>query len=239
LSFYKKYVNVSGLAVVGSKVVTDEALLVAAKVVSIMSSKRPDLHHALIQDRVRVVIMAKSEQTTDIPEHKTFSDLNWARGLGATRWSLASSGAEENLLAWKDDHYRGDNIFVHELAHTYLGMNLDAPRYLHQLKSAVTLQEAATRRFVESRTRGLWNRTYSDTNQDEWFAVGAQIWFNVIREGPAQGNGLHNSINSRVELKRYDRRLYNLLDAVFPADAVIPNACRQRREPRGTSYLRS
>jgi hypothetical protein len=226
LTFYKKYVNVSGLAVVGSGVVTDEALLVAAKIVKIMSSRRPDLHRALIEDRVRVAIMAQSEQTTDIPEHRMYADLNWARGLGATRWSLASSGAEENVLAWERDHYRGDNIFVHELSHTYLGVNLDAPRYVYQVRSAVTLQHAAFRRYNASRARGLWNNTYSESNADEWFAVGAQIWFNAIREGPEQGNGLHNSVNSRAELEAYDKGLYELLEAVFPAHTVIPNACK-------------
>ena len=226
LTFYKKYVNVSGLAVVGSGVVTDEALLVAAKIVKIMSSRRPDLHRALIEDRVRVAIMAQSEQTTDIPEHRMYTDLNWARGLGATRWSLASSGAEENVLAWEHDHYRGDNIFVHELSHSYLGVNLDAPRYLYQMRSAVTLQHAAMHRYNASRARGLWNNTYSESNADEWFAVGAQIWFNAIRDGPEQGNGLHNSVNSRAELEAYDKGLYELLEAVFPAYAVIPNACK-------------
>jgi hypothetical protein len=94
------------------------------------------------------------------------------------------------------------------------------------MKSAVTLQHAATHRYNVSRARGLWNNTYSETNADEWFAVGAQIWFGAIREGPEEGNGLHNSINTRAELETYDKGLYELLKAVFPANAVIPNACR-------------
>jgi len=227
LTFYKKYVNASGLPVVGSYKVVDEALLVAASIVKIMSSLRPDLHQALIQDKVRVAIMAKSEKTSDIPEHASFAYLNWARGLGATRWALASSGAEENILAWKDDHYRGDNIFVHELAHSYLGMNLDTPRYLTK-GSDVRLQNATTRAFNKARSEGKWDQTYSASSQDEWFAVGAQIWFDVIRNGPVGGDGVLNNINKRWELSSYDPGLFKLLKGVFTSDAIIPNACRKR-----------
>jgi hypothetical protein len=46
--------TVDGLAVLGSDIVLDEALLVAARLTKMMSSRRPDLHSALIQDKVFV-----------------------------------------------------------------------------------------------------------------------------------------------------------------------------------------
>src|SRR5262245_22692494 len=86
--FYKKYVCVEGLPVVSSAKVPDQALQVAADIVNHMLRKRPDIRIELIKANIRVVVMAKTELTTDVPEH---SDLKpkrtWdkrARGLGAT-----------------------------------------------------------------------------------------------------------------------------------------------------------
>ena len=39
-------------------------------------------------------------------------DWDWTRGVGATRWIPVTSCAEENLLCWSTDVYRGENICV-------------------------------------------------------------------------------------------------------------------------------
>jgi hypothetical protein len=225
LTFYKKYVDVDGLAVLGSDIVSDEALLVAARLTKMMASSRPDLHSALIEDKVRIAIMAQTEKTTDVPEHAGLDDLNGARGLGATRWRLASSGAEENLLDLDGDPYAGENIFVHELAHTYLGRYLDATRPV-TTGSAESLEDVALSGYTDSINDGLWSNTYAATNVDEWFAEGLQSWFNANWEGPSGGNGVHNNINTRCELKTYDKRLYCLIGGVFPVlDQKLPTSC--------------
>ncbi len=68
--FYTKYVSAYGLPVVGSGKVSDYALSEAAYLVDQMLSHRPEIRDALIKDKIRVAVMAYSERTTDIPEHR-------------------------------------------------------------------------------------------------------------------------------------------------------------------------
>ena len=38
-----------------------------------------------------------------------------------------------------------------------------------------------------------------------------KAYFDVANEGPSQGNGVHNHVNTRNELRSYDPGLYNLV----------------------------
>ena len=58
---------------------------------------------------------------------------------------------------------------------------------------------------------------YAANNIEEYFAEGVQTWFNVNTEVNAEhGNGVHNMVNTREELKRYDPRLHAILSRYFP-----------------------
>lgn len=58
---------------------------------------------------------------------------------------------------------------------------------------------------------------YASTNIEEYWAEGVQNWFNVNAEvDNDEGDGKHNKINTREELKRYDPGLYNILARFFP-----------------------
>jgi len=100
--FYQKQNDSEGLLVVGSGKVSDNALAEAAWIVGRMLDGRKDILKAMRENRVRVVVMAATEFTTDLPEHsKLRPKLYWdrrARGLGATLSNPAVSCGEENLL---------------------------------------------------------------------------------------------------------------------------------------------
>ncbi len=68
--FYKKYTDALGIAILSSDKVPDAALLVARDIVIHMLAKRPDLRQEMINKKMRVGVMAQSELTTDIPEHR-------------------------------------------------------------------------------------------------------------------------------------------------------------------------
>src|SRR5688572_14614900 len=70
--FYKKHVDAHGFPIVSSDKVSDAALLEAAYLVNQMLADRDDVRRALVANRVRLAVMAPTEQTTDVPEH---SDL--------------------------------------------------------------------------------------------------------------------------------------------------------------------
>jgi hypothetical protein len=214
-AFYKKYINAGGLLIVSSSLVPDEALLQARKIVLQMLAKIPDVKNRIIANKVKVAVMSFKELTTDIPEHsdlnKAFPETNWdtrARGL-ATIARPVISCAEENLLAYRSDRYYGEDILVHEFAHTIhlMGLNFINNDFDAKLMSI----------YKSARDNGLWGGTYAISNYQEYFAEGVQCWFNVNTEA-IPSNGTHNEINTREELKTYDPKLFKLISLYFYDD---------------------
>jgi alpha-glucosidase len=205
--FYAKYVDASGVPVVGSAKVSDEAMREAARIVSLMLKDRPDLVPALNKKLVRVAVMAPTELTTDIPEHSDLTPKDYwdkrARGLGATTARPASSCAEENLLNLKGDRYRRENILIHEFAHTLhtQGLNVVDPTFDKKLKAA----------YAAAMQAGLWKDAYAATNAAEYWAEGVQSYFDCNDAN----NASHNDIDTREKLARYDPALFQLIDEAF------------------------
>lgn len=211
--FYKKHLDAGGLPVIGSDKVSDAALVEAKAVVVRMTWKRPDVVKAMIGHRTRVAIMAKTEVTTDIPEHAdlnaAFPKTDWnrrCRGVGATKARPACSGAEENVLQLDGDRYRGESILIHEFGHTMLVLGLDAA-FRADVQAA----------YKDAIAKGLFKNTYAATNADEYWAEGVQDWFdaNLTATPP---NGIHNEIGTRAQLKSYDPALAALLEKVYGDD---------------------
>src|SRR5690242_7933969 len=70
--FYAKHLDVDGFPVLGSAQVSDAAIREAGFLIRKMIGHRPDVLRAIADAKVRFVVMAPSEMTTDVPEH---SDL--------------------------------------------------------------------------------------------------------------------------------------------------------------------
>ncbi len=229
--FYKKYTDALGIPVVSSEKPPDAALLVARDIVIHMLSKRPDLRQALIERRWRVGVMAQTEMTTDVPEHRSrkkpplrndggmspaqreryekMTDKeywdNRARGLGGN----PTTCAEENLLGYPGTRYYGENILVHEFSHAILNGGIRAV----DPKMFAEVQEA----YAAAMAQGLWKGHYGATNFNEYWAEGAQTWFwsnYEFTDGERR-------IQTPEDLKNYDPRLFELLSRVFP-DHHIP-----------------
>jgi cyclophilin family peptidyl-prolyl cis-trans isomerase len=204
---YEKSVMVESLPVIGSSRVSDEALLEAAWVVDRMLGSRVDILDAMAAQKVRLVVMAYDEYTTDVPEHSYLEPaVYWdrrARGLGATPEAPAVSCAEENLLSFPGDPYDDENILIHELAHAIheMGLNRVDPTFAERLLAA----------YRDAETDGLWRGTYAATNPTEYWAEGVQSWFDDNR----QNDALHNRVNTRAELEEYDPALARLCREVF------------------------
>lgn len=209
--FYQKKLDYRGLPILSSAKVPDAALKAARDTVERMTSKRPEIVPELARRGVRVAIMAETELTTDIPEHATLTPKEkWdqrARGLGATASRPAVSGAEENLLKYPKDRYKGEDIFLHEFAHTIHVMAMERlePGFDAELK----------RLYAAAKAKGLWSKTYAAENAGEYFAEGAQSWFDANREADPP-DGIHNHVNTRAELKAYDPDLAAFLERLFP-----------------------
>jgi hypothetical protein len=223
--FYRKHCQAAGLPVVTSRRVAATGLRATARIVDAMLSTRPDIARAMAGNGGYVMIMSIDEVTTDVPEHRFLADdpfVDWdtrARGLGGTLSLPLTSAGEENVscLPWGrvaqwttaapiGDPYFGESILVHEFAHSIhlTGLVSVDPGFQGRLDAA----------YANAMSTGLWANTYSATNSQEYWAVGVQAYFQAAAD-VAVADGVRGPINTRSELRAYDRRLFTLIDGVF------------------------
>jgi hypothetical protein len=208
--FYKQGVMLRGFPIVASEKPSPKALCVARDVIEKMTEARPELIERLIEKKIRLAIMATIELTTDIPEHADLTPKDYwdqrARGLGATLARPAVSAGEENVLCLAEDRYRGESILVHEFSHALfnIGIDLYEPALKAELNAA----------YADAKAAGRFGMTYAMENRDEYWAEGAQDWFdtNATAEPP---NGIHGPIGTRSAVLAYDAPLSALLRKVF------------------------
>lgn len=211
--FYKKCVTVRGILILSSDKASDQALIAAADICDHLLEHADPKIAVTLSKRIRCAIMSPTEQTLDIPEHsdlqKAFPGTDWnkrARGLGATPERPVVSGAEENLLGLPGDRYKGECIWLHEFSHTVFdeGAVVVNPKLKQRLQTC----------FDSAIKKGLWQKTYAATNPSEYWAEGAQDYFDCNRSSDPP-DGIHNRIRTREQLKSYDPGLYGLLKDVF------------------------
>ena len=226
--FYTKYLSAHGLPVVSSSKVSDYALREAAYLADQMLAHRPEVRDAMIRNKVRLAVMAYSERTTDIPEHRDLQPkLYWnirARGLGASRQRPAVSCAEENLLNYQGDPYSTENIMIHEFAHAIhtMGLRTVNPTFQPRLRKV----------YDDAKAKELWKNTYAISNVSEYWAEGVQSWFDTNR----QNDSSHNHVDTRAELKSYDPALAKLVEEVF-GDGTWRYVRPDRRTDLAESHL--
>ncbi len=197
-TFYKKHVDYKGFSILSSAKVSDAALLEARHLIDKLLGEREDILKAMIKTGCRFMVMAPTEMTTDVPEQRHMDKAYWdkrARGLGG---KLSSCG-EENLLNLKGDRYKQENILIHEFNHAIhqQGLRSVDPTFDKRLRAA----------YKKAMEKGLWKGTYVATNHSEYWAEGAQAYFDCMR--PQFG------ANTREKLKKYDPDLFALVDEVY------------------------
>jgi len=211
-SFYSKVIDFDGFLVASSAASSDAALYEAALTLAKMTKSRPDLLAILVDEGVHLAVIGQNEKLTDIPEYAFLGpDWDWARGVGATQWVPVTSCAEENLLCLSGDVYAGENICIHETAHTLQGSGgkLETARAI-EIGGSENLDNALQNLYAQSVTdNGLWSGTYAATNHEEYWAEGVQSFHDANIDMPA---------NTRSQLESYDSDLHSLISRVFPPD---------------------
>ncbi len=215
--FYAKYCSVRGIPLIAASVVPDAVLNQAWKTLDkMLEGVSTNVIQKIIANKTRVGILGVNQFTTQMPEYKNLDKEfplpggeSWdtrARGLGATPYIPLSSGAEENILCYANDRYKGEDILLHEFAHTVLimGVQFSDNNFRNRLTSA----------YNAALSKGLWANTYADDTVDEYWAEGVQDYYNTNIEA-IPSNGIHNQINTRAELKTYDSALFALIQEIF------------------------
>jgi hypothetical protein len=208
-AFYTRYASADGTPIVATNNPVDESITRACKVVLDLSSKSPMARARMHSDHIYFIMMAKTEKTVQTPEYRSRGDLDQrARGFG----NNPGLCAEENVMCDRTtDRWRGESICVHEYSHV---MHLYVWNRVEPMFDSKV--NAAYANAV--RTMGLYRNTYAASNAVEYFAEGVQDWYNTNLQSSRgeAGDGVHNHINTRAELKEYDPMLYDLLATVLP-----------------------
>ncbi|XP_033125190.1 uncharacterized protein LOC117123400 [Anneissia japonica] len=226
--FYRKYLHAYNIPIVGSHRVSDAALRRACYTVRFLLADRRDLRHAMYIKYVRVAVMAQGETTRNIPEHSHLPEVfnTDVRGLPGTLHMPIVTGAEENILCFKNDSKKGEDLFVHNLAHT-----------IHKIALVTKITDFQKRlrlAYWNARRTGLWVNTLADDTSEEYFAEGVQSFFYVQSK---RMPGSHNEINTRLKLERYDPALYSLMVEVFPCANRMADRCNTKGTIENTPML--
>ena len=212
--WYAKYIDAWGVPILGSSRVDDATLLRAREQLGVLlrtASYRSV--PALDAQNNRVVLVARGEKMSSIPEVSaafgTSLDARYWGGFGATPSLPITTGTEANLM----DNFGAENVFIHEFAHTVMDMALSHldPDFMPELQAA----------YRSARANALWANTYAITNLKEYWAEGVQTYFDANAEGPVNGDGVHNDINTRDKLRTYDPLLYRLIHRIY-AGSTLP-----------------
>lgn len=138
----------------------------------------------------------------DIPEHRFDFDVNYlyVEGFGGTQ--LASI-CDANVLRLNTGSYQtnypNESILTHEFAHTVYNFGLSEAQ-----------QQEWIDIYNDSTSSGKWANSYAGSNKDEYFATLSAIWFNVMDDTTdGTWDGVRGPINTRTELKTYDRAAYD------------------------------
>jgi alpha-glucosidase len=201
--FYKKYIDVKGLAVVASAAVADEALQRTYFIVTHMLAGRPDILEAMVKNGTRLIIIGKDQVYTDMPEYRNSWNPEYmnerVRGTGGL---AVTSFGEENLLNLPLDRYDDESIAVHEFCHTIdAALRRIDPGWRARLAQA----------YKNAIGKGLWKDAYAASNPAEYWAEICQSYFDCNRVN----NWNHASIGTREQLKLYDPEGHELVKTTF------------------------
>ena len=215
--YYTMRTTAAGFTIVSSDRCPDSCLVqVCDQVEAIMSALQPAVRNAIVSRHPRIVCMGRYEGITQLPEFKNYPGIEpwWdihVRSMGATADQPVTLCAEENVLAYQIDPNYAEDQLVSALAKTILSLGITTTD-----PAAAGSLENLYKTAVSS---GKWAHTTAATTAIDYWAEGVQSWFGVNGEAPLP-NGIHNWVNTRDDLRRYDPELYGFIGKYFNSQAL-------------------
>jgi hypothetical protein len=219
--YYRKYVPLgigTTIPIVSASNVSDAAFDRAATLLNLLVRTYPSYAmNALRQQRIYVAIFGNTEYPNVLPGWPTWVDATrYGGGFGPTTSFRVCGIHEGDILKNGYDRYPLENIVVHEFEHAIKNFVLE----IYNSSFAATVQNL----YNSARAAGKWNNTYAAVNAEEYWAECAQSYFNVNTDGPINGDGVHNYVNTRSELQAYDAGIYNLLNQTYNGQTLPPGS---------------
>jgi hypothetical protein len=235
-TYYRKYADANGYPILASARVQDAALAIVRDQVNYMLGHRPDIRETMIEHGARIVIMAETEYTMDIPEQRDWTVPRYLDprltqgerasyyepgGLGSRSaeayWNARARGmggtltscAEENVLGYYSTRYWGTNICVHEFSHAIMGAGIGNadPIWFQEIVDAYKAAKAAC--APDDRLSLVTARGYAGNTFNEYWAGGVE-WY------------IGNGGRDRADLRATDPTLYELISRLIPEDRDLP-----------------
>ncbi len=197
--------STTGIPIVSANVASDASLERTAQLLDgVMQTVDSRVVPTMVANGFRHGVMGRYpyELTTQMPEYSHLDSAFWderARGLGGMPSVPLGSSAEENAMCYSDDRYFGEDITIHEYAHSLhlLGLDYVFPGFSQRLQSA----------HSNASYYNLWGSGhYAMTDYKEYFAEGVQSFFNANMGGGP---------NTRSALQAQDPTLYNIIYEIF------------------------
>jgi hypothetical protein len=222
-----KYVWCRGFPILGTKEVSDKAMLEADRIVRNMFRYRHDVLKAIIDANVQLAVVAPGQSQKEIPHVKKIR----------RKWFISEEGspakeipfvrfctAESNLLESPGNPAPGENLLIRDMAllmYYITGLReidseYDKRRHMQQYEKGL---ERIDRRFDDkvkklyrkARKQNLWTGTPAMKNRFNYFAEGVQSFFNsnqIIASGS-------KSVNTREQLQAYDPDMALFISDIF------------------------
>lgn len=225
--YYTKFTFAREFPVLGSKAVSDEALLKANDTVRKMFAYRHDILKAMLADGARLVVLGKKERLCDLPEFKdakNAGELDLVRSLDYSPTLKLMVVPEENVLAQLGEPFSGKNMTVSVFAkglYRVTGTRPADPEFekrrdkqqyeLRVTRLDIEFDNKLQTLFDAAVEKKLWRGTAAARDRAEYWTAGVEAYFDAAGTGTAP-NGADRPITTREALKAYDPDLYALVD---------------------------
>jgi hypothetical protein len=223
--YHTKFTYAREFPVLGSKHVSDDALLKANDTIRKMFAYRHDILKAMINDGARLIVLGEKEKLSDLPEFKDDKDrVDLVRFLDYSPTLKLMVVPEENVLGKPGEPFAGKDMVVSVFArgmYRVAGLRPVDPEFEKQRnrqqyelrvkrldvefdRKVAALHDAASK-------QKLWAGTAAARDRFEYWAAGVAAYFDAAGAGTAP-NGADRPITTREALNAYDPGLYALVD---------------------------
>jgi dipeptidyl aminopeptidase/acylaminoacyl peptidase len=246
--YYTKFTYAREFPVLGSKHVSDQALLWANDTIRKMFAYRHDILNAMIADGVRLVVLGPREKLSDLPELQASKDkagFDEVRYLDYTPDRKLLVVPEENILALPKDPFAGQGLLIRVFANALYqvtGLRPVDPDFdrqrgkqqyeLHVKRMDIEFDQRLRKIYERAMSDKRWRGTPAAHSRAEYWASGVQAYFDAAGEGHPP-NFADRPISSRDALQAYDPDLYALVDETMAYKGHVD----WRYQPRGALDL--
>jgi hypothetical protein len=235
--WYSKFTWAREFTVLGHGA-NDAALLKANDTIRKMFAYRHDILKALMADGVKLVVLARDEKLSDLPEYKTFKDIKGFDALSRTLFYSPETKllvvGEENVLANPRDPNVGDNQVIRVFADALYRVTAFRPIDLNWNKrgNAVQQYELRVKRldvqfdeklkefFEKATASGKWKGTTAIHDRAAYWTAGVLAYFDALGQDASPNDAAH-PIQTREALKEYDPDLFALVNEIMAYDGHV------------------